>query len=84
MLSAGARSVLRDTRNARGKDLLSDLAAEELRKEIERYCGLGDRVIDQARRRVLGGEQVPNADDDCILADDAVVSQTQSCLILLS
>ena len=57
-----ARLVLGDTRNARGKDLLSDLAAEELRKEIERYCGLGDRVIDQARRRVLGGEQVPNAE----------------------
>jgi len=57
-----ARSALRDTRNARGKDLLSDLAAEELRKEIDRYCGLGDRVIDQARRRVLEGEQVPNAE----------------------
>jgi transposase, IS5 family len=43
-------------------DLLSDLAAEDLRKEIERFCGLGDRVIDQARRRVLRGEQVPNAE----------------------
>ena len=58
---ACARSALEDTRNARSKDLLSDLAAEELRKEIERFCGLGDRVIDQARRRVLEGEQVPNA-----------------------
>ena len=57
-----ARSALEDTRNARGKDLLSDLAAEELRKEIERFCGLGDRVIDQARRRVLEAEQVPNAE----------------------
>ena len=57
-----ARSALEDARNARSKDLLSDLAAEELRKEIERYCGLGDRVIDQARRRVLEGEQVPNAE----------------------
>jgi hypothetical protein len=26
---------------------------EEIRKEIERHCGLGSRVIDQARRRVL-------------------------------
>jgi transposase, IS5 family len=42
--------------------MLSDLAAEALRKEIERYCGLGERVIDQARRRVLEGEQVPNAE----------------------
>jgi transposase, IS5 family len=57
-----ARSALRDTSNARSKDLLSDLAAEELRKEIERYCELGDGVIDQTRRRVLGGEQVPNAE----------------------
>jgi IS5 family transposase len=58
----GARLALRDTRNARGRDLLSDLAAEELRKEIDRYCGLGDRVVDQARRRVLEREQVPNAE----------------------
>jgi len=58
----GARSALRDTRNAGSADLLSDLAAEELRKEIERFCGLGDRVIDQVRRRVLEGEQVPNAE----------------------
>ena len=50
-----ARSALRHTRNARGKDLLADLAVEELRKEIDRNCGLGDRVIDQARRRVLDG-----------------------------
>jgi transposase, IS5 family len=57
-----ARSALRDTSNAPGKDLLSDLAAEELRKEIKRFCGLGERVIDQARRRVLEGEQVPNAE----------------------
>jgi IS5 family transposase len=38
------------------------LAIEALRKEIERYCGLGERVIDQARRRVIEGEQVPNAE----------------------
>ena len=31
-----------------------------LRKQIECYCQLGDRVIDQARRRVLEGEPVPN------------------------
>jgi hypothetical protein len=30
--------------------------------KIEHYCKLGDRVIDQARRRVLEGEQVPNAE----------------------
>src|SRR5438045_9640652 len=38
------------------------MAIPGLRKEIEHYCKLGDRVIDQARRRVLEGEQVPNAE----------------------
>lgn len=57
-----ARGVLRHTRNVRGKDLLSHLAIEGLRLEIDHYCALGERVIDQARRRVLGGEQVPNAE----------------------
>jgi hypothetical protein len=33
--------------------MLADMAIEEIRKEIERHCGLGSRVIDQARRRVL-------------------------------
>ena len=58
----GARAVLRHTRNVRVNDLLDELAIEELRKQIAHYCGLGDRVIDQARRRVLNGEQVPNAE----------------------
>ena len=40
------------------------MAIPELRKEIEHYGKLGDRVIDQARRRVLEGEQVPNAETD--------------------
>jgi transposase, IS5 family len=57
-----ARAALKHTRTAHGKDLLSDLALDELRQELERYCGLGQRVIDQSRRRVLEGEQVPNAE----------------------
>ena len=57
-----ARAALKHTRTAHGKDLLSDLALDELRQELERYCGLGQRVIDQTRRRVLEGEQVPNAE----------------------
>ena len=35
---------------------------EALREEIAHYCGLGARVIDQARRRVLDGEQVPTSE----------------------
>ena len=59
---ACAGSALRDPRKARGKDLFCDLAIEGLRQEIDRYCGLAGRVIDQARRRVIEGEQVPNAE----------------------
>jgi transposase, IS5 family len=57
-----AQAALKHTRTAHGKDLLSDLALDELRQELERYCGLGRQVIDQTRRRVLEGEQVPNAE----------------------
>ena len=58
----GARLALEKTRKARGKDIITDIAIGELRKEIEHYCGLADRVVDQARRRVLEGEQVPSAE----------------------
>ena len=58
----GARQVLPRTRKVRGKNLVAALLLSELRQEIEHYCQLGDRVIDQARRRVLEGEQVPNAE----------------------
>ncbi len=57
-----ARKVVEQTRKARGKNLVADMALGELRKEIDQYCELGDRAIDQARRRVLQGEQVPNAE----------------------
>jgi len=57
-----ARKVLQQTRKARGKDLVAELTVGELRKEIPHYCELGERVIDQARRRVLQGEQVPTAE----------------------
>src|SRR3974377_1675883 len=45
-------------RTMRGKDMFTDMAIEDLRRQIAHFCGLGDRVIDQARRRVLFGEQV--------------------------
>jgi transposase, IS5 family len=59
---AAARGVLQQTRKTRCKDLIADMAAAELRQEIAHFCDLGSRVIDQARRRVLDGEQVPNAE----------------------
>ena len=59
---ACARSALVKFRSAHGKTWHRDLAIAALRDEIGHYCGLADRVIDQARRRVLEGEQVPNAE----------------------
>ena len=35
---------------------------EALRQQITDFCGLGDRVVDQARRRVIDNEQVPAAE----------------------
>jgi IS5 family transposase len=58
----GGRRALRQTRNIRGADPLRQLTIGQLQAEIDHFCGLGDRVIDQARRRVLEGEQVPTAE----------------------
>ncbi len=58
----GARRVLQQTRKAGGKRGKGDPVIGLIRQEIEHYCQLGNRVLDQARRRVLQGEQVPNAE----------------------
>src|SRR5882762_7394504 len=55
-----ARAVLEKTKNARGQNVLQQARLRELRQKIAHYCQLGDRVIDQTRRRVLEGEKVPN------------------------
>jgi IS5 family transposase len=44
-----ARAALRQTRKARSKGMITDLAIAETRKEIEHFCGLGDRVMRGAR-----------------------------------
>ncbi len=59
---ASTRAALNDTAAMRGKDPLTALKIEALRVEIAHYCALGARVIDQARRRVLDGEQVPTSE----------------------
>lgn len=41
---------------------MDQILAASISREIEHYTGLGVRVIDQARRRVLEGERVPNAE----------------------
>jgi IS5 family transposase len=46
----------------RGKDPLTTLNIKVLREEIAHYSDLGTRVIEQARRRVLDGGQVPTSE----------------------
>lgn len=55
-----ARRILEKTQHPCALDLMDDMVIGELRRKIDHYCRLGDRVIDQARRRVLEGEQVAN------------------------
>ena len=59
---ASARMALDDTAAMRGRDLLTALNIKALREDIAHYCALGARVIDQAQRRVLDGEQVPTSE----------------------
>ena len=56
------RTALANSSKLRGKDPVAAVTIDALRDQIAHYCGLGERVINQARRRVLDGEQVPNAE----------------------
>jgi IS5 family transposase len=56
---AEARAMLQ--KKVRGVDLLTEITIQSLRREIEHYVGLADRVINQSRRRVLEGQPVANA-----------------------
>jgi IS5 family transposase len=55
-----AREVLKKTEQIRSIDLMTEIAIKAIRKQIDHYCSLGDRVVDQARRRVINREQVLN------------------------
>jgi len=55
-----ARQVVKQTEGMGGIDVVAGLAIDQLRQQINAYCDLADRVIDQTRRRVLEGEQVPS------------------------
>jgi IS5 family transposase len=57
-----ATSAVETTATMHAADLPTALKIESIRADIEHYCGLGMRVIDQASRRVLNGEQVPTAE----------------------
>jgi len=55
-----ARQVVEQTKSMEGTDVVAGLVIDQLRREITSYCDLADRVIDQTRRRVIEGEQVPS------------------------
>ncbi len=54
-----ARRAVATARATGPRDPLAAAHVTGLCGEIEHFCGLADRVIAQARRRVLAGEQVP-------------------------
>jgi IS5 family transposase len=55
---ADARAVVARAQAPRG-DVLKGATVAALKQQIASYCDLGDRVLDQTRRRVVRGEQVP-------------------------
>jgi IS5 family transposase len=57
---ANAKTALDTTKDLHGETVTDAMMIDAIREEIAYYCGLGAQVIDQARRRVLDGEQVPN------------------------
>lgn len=65
LIGAAAEVVIREARtvveraSALHAVVPGGVVIEALRQEIRRHCELADRVVDQARRRVLQGEQVP-------------------------
>ncbi len=54
-----ARQAIEKAKEVTGIDVAAGVAIDQLRTEIASYCDLADRVIDQTRRRVIHGEEVP-------------------------
>jgi IS5 family transposase len=57
-----ARHALEATQQLGGRTPADIFDIEMLRQQITDFCQLGDRVVDQARRRVIDNEQVPAAE----------------------
>jgi IS5 family transposase len=57
-----ARLSVDATARSGGKNLAFVLVIETLREQISGICRLADQVVDQTRRRVLKGEQVPTGE----------------------
>ncbi len=61
-----ARRVVAVASSSPASDAISAVIKQALAQEIEHYCGLAGRVLDQTRRRVLEGGRVSN--DEKILS----------------
>ncbi len=57
-----ARRTVNATEESFGNTTTDALKIAALRNQITAYCQLGDRVVDQTRRRVIDGELVPASD----------------------
>jgi len=57
-----ARRTATATEKLSKRNLSDPVMLAALRHEITHYCDLGDRVVDQAERRILKGEQVPTSE----------------------
>ena len=58
VLSASRRTAVATEKLAK-KNVTDPVTIAALRRQIIHYCAIGDRVLDQAERRILKGEQVP-------------------------
>jgi IS5 family transposase len=58
VLSNSRRTAMATEKLAK-KNATDPVRIAALRQQIIHYCDLGDRVVDQAERRILNGEQVP-------------------------
>ena len=54
-----AKQVIAAAKRVRKVDVVTRAAIDEICKQVTSFCKLGERVIDQTRRRVLQGETVP-------------------------
>lgn len=59
---SNARRTATATEKLSKRNLSDPVMIAALRHEITHYCDLGDRVVDQAERRILKGEQVPTSE----------------------
>src|SRR5215469_6014978 len=54
-----ARQVVAKTARVKGIDVAAGAMVKQLRQQITEYCQLGDRVMDQTRRRVITESRCP-------------------------